>query len=77
LIFFLVSTTGHSLKQIKVEWDIPRVERWIEYCGKHPPLQAMVAAYLGIEAKEPLRLTDDNFGDFLQMIKAEGSGLNG
>jgi len=77
LIFFLVSSTGRGLKEIRSEWDFPRLEKWIDYCGKHPPLQAMVAAYFQIGTKEePLRLTDENFGEFMQRLSVE-SKLNG
>ena len=77
LIFFLVSSTGRGLGEIRREWDFPRLEKWIDYCEKHPPLQAMVAAYFGIGTKEePLRLTEENFTGFMQRLSAEAK-MNG
>ncbi len=67
-------STGHTLSQIKIEWDFPRLERWIEYCEKHPPLQAMIAAYLGVgDARKAgqMRLTEENFESFISMLNAE------
>jgi hypothetical protein len=79
LILFLVSSTGRGLKEILTEWDFPRLDRWIEYCTRHPPLQIMIASYLGVgDAKKnaPLKLNDDNFQDFMSMLSAE-SKVNG
>ena len=66
---FLIMTTNHSLLQIESEWDFPRLERWLVWCEKHPPMQLMVAAYLGFGAKaEPMRVTEKNFDEFLSML---------
>jgi hypothetical protein len=32
----------------------------------------MVASYLGIESKEPLRVTEENFASFLKGMKLKG-----
>jgi hypothetical protein len=75
---FLISSTGHGWREIQDEWDFPRLERWIKYCERHPTLQAMVQAYLHIEYEEPLRVTEENIGDIMQMLCAgTGSKLNG
>jgi hypothetical protein len=69
---FIISSTGHGWREIQDEWDFPRVERWIDYCSHHPPLQAMVAAYLGLNKQEkPMRITEENFGDFVRMLNAD------
>ena len=52
------------------------MEGWLDYCKEHPPLQMMVQAYMGIKNEEPLRLTDDNFEQFKNMISMGGQ-LNG
>ena len=40
----------------------------MEFCSKHPPLQAMVAAYLGFNKPEPLKVTVENFDSFRKML---------
>ena len=70
-MMFLISSTGHSWREVEDEWDFPRLQRWIEYCAKHPPLQTMVAAYLGLNKPEPIRLTEDNFKQFIDALSME------
>ncbi len=79
-MMFLILSTGHGWQEIEEEWDLPRVERWIAYCQKHPPLQWMVAAYLGFDKPgkgESMRVTEDNFESFARMLKGGGGMLNG
>lgn len=77
-MFFILSSTGAGRREIEDEWDFPRAGGWIEYCSKHPPLQMMVAAYLGMTKPEPMRVTEDNFEDFMQTIGIGGGRvLNG
>lgn len=73
-MMFIKSSTGDSLREIEEEWDFPHAERWIDYCAEHPPLQMMVAAYLGMGSKgpRPIKVTEENFGDFMQMIGIGG-----
>jgi hypothetical protein len=74
-MMFLVLTTGHTWHEIEENWDLPRVERWMDYCQKHPPLQWMVSAYLGFnnESNKAVRVTNENFDEFMKMIGG-GSG---
>lgn len=44
-----MAATGQGWEQIRSEWDIPRTEAWNRYTADHPPLNLMVAAYLGIK----------------------------
>jgi hypothetical protein len=75
---FLVATTGHGLREIEDEWDYPRLERWIEYCEEHPPVQWMVQAYLGLtERQKPFKVTEENFSDFCRMIAADSNSTVG
>jgi hypothetical protein len=52
------------------EWDFPRIRAWLAYCDVNPPIRAMVQAGLGIEAKRPPRVTEENFVGFLQSISS-------
>jgi hypothetical protein len=47
---------------IRDDWDIPRLMAWYEYCAEHPPVQAMVQAYLRIKPRRrvPEGSTDSN-----------------
>jgi hypothetical protein len=78
MIMFLISSTGHGWREIEDEWDFPRLERWLAYCEKHPPLQMMVQAYLGCNPKDdgPMRVTEENFDQFIAML-GPGRVLNG
>jgi hypothetical protein len=67
----VLSSTGRGLLEIESEWDLPRVEAWLHYCEKHPPLQAMVAAYLGLEKSEGVRVTEENFTEFIGMLQMD------
>lgn len=66
-----MSSTGHGWREVEDEWDFPRLERWLEYCSRHPPLQMMVQAYLGMGKDEPMKLSEDNFGQFIDMLSME------
>lgn len=37
-----------SYEQVREQFDLPRLEGYTNYTTEHPPLQSMVAAYLGI-----------------------------
>lgn len=65
---FILSSTGAGWREIEDEWDFPRAERWIDYCSVHPPLQMMIAAYLGFNKPKPIRVTKENFGAFMDQI---------
>lgn len=74
---FLKSSTGDSWREIEDEWDFPRLERWLQYCQRHPPLQVMVSSYLGINREEPMRVTEKNFPEFLTMLSmSKGAGAS-
>lgn len=69
---FLVATTGSRLRDVEDDWDFPQFEHWVDYCENNPPLQMMVAAYLGVgRKKEVPTLTEDNFVDFMKMLQSE------
>jgi hypothetical protein len=59
------------LREIEDDWDLPRVEGWIKYCEHHPPLQAMVAAYLKLDKPKPMRVTEANFTEFIGMLRMD------
>ena len=63
---FIISSTGHGWREVQDEWDFPRLERWLEYCEDHPPLQMMVEAYMGIKKEKPFKVTEENFGEFVK-----------
>jgi hypothetical protein len=66
-----MSSTGQGLREVEEDWDLPRYQAWFKYCEQHPPLQAMVEAYLGFRKEEPMRVTEENYGQFLQMLKMD------
>jgi hypothetical protein len=77
MICFLISSTGHGWREIEDEWDFPRYERWMQYCQDNPPLQMMVMGYLGLKRREAMRVTEENFDDFVAMLGMKGGELNG
>lgn len=53
------------------DWDFPRVNAWVEFTADHPPLHAMVAAYLGIKPQgkaAPDRLEGEEAAAFLMSM---------
>jgi hypothetical protein len=56
---------------VREDWDLPRVNAWFEFTADHPPLHAMVAAYLGIkphQAPAGERLEGDAAAQFLMSM---------
>jgi hypothetical protein len=43
---------------VRSEWDLPRLNAWTKYCQSHPPLQKLVAAYLGFKAPVDVKPTE-------------------
>lgn len=55
------------------EWDFPRIKAWLAYCDKHPPLQALAQGYVGYSKPEPVRITEENFSDFIKSLQSNPS----
>jgi hypothetical protein len=76
-MLFLISSTGHGWREIEDEWDFPRLQRWLKYCEEKPPLREMVAAYLGygksVSREFTMKVTEENFSDFLKKLQSEGA----
>lgn len=45
--------TGDSWEEIGQQWDIPRLNAWNRARGILPPLDTMIAAFLGYELPKP------------------------
>ncbi len=48
----MIATAGTNALEIDEHWDIPRVLAWHRLMGGAPPLQRMVAAFLGYKFDE-------------------------
>lgn len=70
-MLFLIASTGHSWREVEDDWDFPRLERWLAYCAKHPPLQAMVQSYLRIEPADVTRVTTENMQQVVAMLSMD------
>jgi hypothetical protein len=69
----LIAATGHTWTEVRDDWDFPRVNAWVEFTADHPPLHAMVAAYLGYKpgtaaAQQEQRLEGEEAAAFLMSM---------
>ena len=76
---FLISQTGWTWEYIDAHMDIPRLLAMNRHWRQHPPLQAMVQAYLGIKPPTDTPRTTPAQGNspadleqFMQMFAAAG-----
>lgn len=63
----LIARTGWTWEYIDEHMTIARLAEMTAFWKKNPPVDLMVAAYLGIENK-PAPKPDENFGDLLAHI---------
>ena len=58
MIIHVSISTGWTLEYVGENLDLPRLKSLNKYWRKYPPLQVLLAAYVGY--KEPEKLTSDD-----------------
>lgn len=72
----LAASFGWTFEHIRENVTVDDYNRAVDYLNRHPPIDRMVAAYLGYEGPEPLNWKTESFESLVSRWQSVGGGIS-